>query len=122
MRISDWSSDVCSSDLARQLAPRDDDRGGDLLVDEQSVVFKILARGAACGAHALDHVLDNRRVHPAQSTVDLDVAIVMVGDEADQRIGAQQTAEAGLVRSEEHTSELQSLMSISYAGFCLKKK
>src|SRR3546814_7117613 len=35
---------------------------------------------------------------------------------------AEPTGEAWLVRSEEHTSELQSLMRISYAGYCLKKK
>src|SRR3546814_9162644 len=39
-----------------------------------------------------------------------------------QRDAQQHEAEPGIVRSEEHTSELQSLMRISYAVFCLKKK
>src|SRR3546814_4939181 len=81
MRISDWSSDVCSSDLHRAgleahagpLGPvrRDDHRGA----------------------------LHQQPAHAAQ------------------RRGAAASA-----RSEEHTSELQSLMRISYAVFCLKKK
>src|SRR3546814_9149486 len=37
-------------------------------------------------------------------------------------IGARLSGKAQVFRSEEHTSELQSLMRISYAGFCLKKK
>src|SRR3546814_7613445 len=41
---------------------------------------------------------------------------------AAQRLGRQQRQPAGISRSEEHTSELQSLMRISYAVFCLKKK
>src|SRR3546814_3365690 len=41
---------------------------------------------------------------------------------ADDEIGRQREFEAASVRSEEHTSELQSLMRISYAVFCLKKK
>src|SRR3546814_21176820 len=52
---------------ARQLAPRDDDRGGARLVDEQSVVFKILAPDAASRTLALDHLPATRRVHPAQN-------------------------------------------------------
>src|SRR3546814_5544778 len=46
----------------------------------------------------------------------------VAGLEADQRQIADSTDEAKLLRSEEHTSELQSLMRISYAVFCLKKK
>src|SRR3546814_7769490 len=44
-------------------------------------------------------------------------------DRADRRFGAAREHDVGVtVRSEEHTSELQSLMRISYAVFCLKKK
>src|SRR3546814_1047905 len=49
--------------------------------------------------------------HPAQRLVDIDI----VGDRRDR-------AADRIERSEEHTSELQSLMRISYAVFCLKKK
>src|SRR3546814_8440286 len=86
MRISDWSSDVCSSDL-----PRDDalDFGGvDIL--------------AAADDHVLDPVADE------EIALGVEIAGVARQEEA--------------IRSEEHTSELQSLMRISYAVFCLKKK
>src|SRR3546814_5801699 len=109
MRISDWSSDVCSSDLLG-LAGR---RMGDGLGDHGDV---LAAR--------------NLQRH-------VDVEVPALADHADC-IGArvQQGGKTGIVvgaapgparhaegdRSEEHTSELQSLMRISYAVFCLKKK
>src|SRR3546814_1868395 len=110
MRISDWSSDVCSSDLnrlrplgghrrrlrrlVRQCAGNADGGGagaagrtGDPLAGQRAVILgKAFARRLAFG-----HV---------DVGVDLD----------------------GIIRSEEHTSELQSLMRISSAVFCLKKK
>src|SRR3546814_6337653 len=100
MRISDWSSDVCSSDLVGQaldglaeaLVVLDTDRpavrdvaGGDR--DDPGLVLHDLQRSAPLRL-------------PGQPPPSLPV----------------------LVRSEEHTSELQSLMRISYAVFCLKKK
>src|SRR3546814_5654808 len=58
-----------------------------------------------------------------QTDVVHDVAAVLVAADAiDARDGLQQIVLAQLLRSEEHTSELQSLMRISYAVFCLKKK
>src|SRR3546814_5938803 len=53
-----------------------------------------------------------------------EVGAAIGGSEGDrlQRVGIDAGAEIGLGRSEEHTSELQSLMRISYAVFCLKKK
>src|SRR3546814_9636354 len=79
MRISDWSSDVCSSDLLRR------HRGDDLetrphLGAQHRQIAGVAGMEAAPGFHV------------------------------------------GTRRSEEHTSELQSLMRISYAVFCLKKK
>src|SRR3546814_4713778 len=100
MRISDWSSDVCSSDLpcattflalsvrrssggqheyVRQLWTRDGDS------DKNANRWENGQIGTGCGADWLCASIDRRR-------------------------------------SEEHTSELQSLMRISYAVFCLKKK
>src|SRR3546814_4868963 len=116
MRISDWSSDVCSSDLeaaARQGAPRDDGHAGVdavgehlplLLAVEQVVV--VLHRDEAGPALALSHVLGLGEL-PRPHRRGPDVA---------------RLARLHHVRSEEHTSELQSLMRISYAVFCLKKK
>src|SRR3546814_5733718 len=98
MRISDWSSDVCSSDLL-----------GDFLA--QVVLGGLLhllqdARGDFLRGQLL-----------AVAGRDPGIAVVvlgdLVGDQADVLLD---------FRSEEHTSELQSLMRISYAVFCLKKK
>src|SRR3546814_9595211 len=91
MRISDWSSDVCSSDLAARVAarPRRGQQADDLV-------------GIA---------LQQRR--PAQQAM---LAVT-------RRDGPRRCPAPGKgSRSEEHTSELQSLMRTSYAVFCLKKK
>src|SRR3546814_3979355 len=96
MRISDWSSDVCSSDL--------------IAVNQDPYRHQItLNRGSRDG------------VYRGQALVD---AYGIMGQIVDV---APNTCKALLVtdpdhRSEEHTSELQSLMRISYAVFCLKKK
>src|SRR3546814_1573616 len=103
MRISDWSSDVCSSDLP-------------ISVD--------VLRAQAFGAGDDDDQLRLR-----DHAVKLKGAAVRneVGRVANQRscdeVGiAHMLGVAAPLRSEEHTSELQSLMRISYAVFCLKKK
>src|SRR3546814_7565978 len=101
MRISDWSSDVCSSDLAPLIKPgfrtRDLFRGRHPEQGQIIEAFEMRAFLAELLA-ALD--IDQRRDG--------------VGEIRD-RIGYRGN------RSEEHTSELQSLMRISYAVFCLKK-
>src|SRR3546814_1308477 len=107
MRISDWSSDVCSSDRAaghRRLGP------AQLAVLESEV--------AADDPLPLDKS-DRpdrlaRRQHGQPALLQRFVA--MIEDRA------RGTEACGKERSEEHTSELQSLMRISYAVFCLKKK
>src|SRR3546814_1002967 len=53
------------------------------------------------------------RARSVRATVDLDALLRQLGDDG---------VEVVIGRSEEHTSELQSLMRISYADFCLKKK
>src|SRR3546814_8463724 len=107
MRISDWSSDVCSSDLPGR------GRGGVLVerVEMMAVEDDVEVGGERLVDHRLDPVQEGRvdrvgcrlatAVHPAHRDAD--------GGEARGR-------------SEEHTSELQSLMRLSYAVFCLKKK
>src|SRR3546814_7702505 len=106
MRISDWSSDVCSSGLALVEAGVVADHG-DLGHGVGAVADQ---RGALHGRPdpaVLDQVGFVHREHElARGDVDL------AAGEVD---GVQP-------RSEEHTSELQSLMRISYAVFCLKKK
>src|SRR3546814_1215968 len=122
MRISDWSSDVCSSDLQdgrehlegahHPVLELVDDGGHHLLV----LHLKI-------GADALD-LLGCFTGPVLQLGIVLRIGIFMPPllerDAVIIPIGAQD-AECGQ-RSEEHTSELQSLMRISYAVFCLKKK
>src|SRR3546814_5037817 len=106
MRISDWSSDVCSSDLDRRSDPQSSRLRP--LAGEQS-----LPGGRPCAGGANPGAVESRQVRGWHESARLDVH-----DPAQPLLlGASQAA-----RSEEHTSELQSLMRISYAVFCLKKK
>src|SRR3546814_8134197 len=83
-------------------------------------------RGAIEG-HIFDE-LDERALDVVETAIMVQMLRVDIGDDRDRPVEAQEAAVAlvGLdhdpVRSEEHTSELQSLMRISYAVFCLKKK
>src|SRR3546814_6996451 len=96
MRISDWSSDVCSSDLAW---PFGSDRHEDPPFRVAGgAAFDVGAHAAAAGQHQGQEEKGEPEAPPAH------------GQSIQPR------------RSEEHTSELQSLMRISYAVFCLKKK
>src|SRR3546814_5214373 len=100
MRISDWSSDVCSSDL--------------IDVDHR------LVRRLADVGHAREGHIDAADLALGGELEIFDVGV------AEMRL-VEMHVEApmwtvGHGRSEEHTSELQSLMRISYAVFCLKKK
>src|SRR3546814_2444176 len=107
MRISDWSSDVCSSDL----------RGDGLPV--QRLALSELAGSPQYGAKIvaspsyLQVVRAERLQAPRQHVAQHGLRIV---------VAALHPGQHRQARSEEHTSELQSLMRISYAVFCLKKK
>src|SRR3546814_2863751 len=94
MRIRDWSSDVCSSDLSRQGTRRASVSGVGRLFD--------------------------RRYRDLSMDRTLPVAWVGMGGRSQRQ--AMVRCRRRAPRSEEHTSELQSLMRISYAVFCLKKK
>src|SRR3546814_1978756 len=102
MRISDWSSDVCSSDLLPLgHSPRRLPRG---------------TRALPCLPPNPSHSVPQRRVRQAQR----------LSLRGDVRISRRTARLPGLKpalreRSEEHTSELQSLMRISYAVFCSQK-
>src|SRR3546814_7888346 len=113
MRISDWSSDVCSSDLVRR---RRLDRRGQIQ-DDRLVggrLEDIHHRGAAFDAEIQ---FGGRKGFRA-------IFETPVGAGQARGIVAKLlgSVDGNLFRSEEHTSELQSLMRISYAVFCLKKK
>src|SRR3546814_7755069 len=113
MRISDWSSDVCSSDLrSLERGEAIEDRGHHH--EPQCCVVADLVPGAVerqqrigrgdPGWHQQHHREGHaQRLHPLRKCGVVEVVRTRP-------------------RSEEHTSELQSLMRISYAVFCLKKK
>src|SRR3546814_2910631 len=106
MRISDWSSDVCSSDLlGRQQHVLDAREAvGRQFLD---ALHHLLGSVLPVGQH------DLRSGRPA---------LGLVGGESLWRRAVGENLAGQHARSEEHTSELQSLMRISYAVFCLKKK
>src|SRR3546814_6526601 len=107
MRISDWSSDVCSSDLVRTAeAARTSLQGGLTLAFRSGAVTGMLVAGLGLLAIAVFfwYLTDVAGHAPADRIVIDSLVALAFG------------------RSEEHTSELQSLMRISYAVFCLKKK
>src|SRR3546814_6334337 len=112
MRISDWSSDVCSSDLHRRA--------------DRFAALQISA------SHIEQHAAGENQEHNAGRRGCAGLPLHAPGERHEaERIdgGVRKIVEAigdqgaGIAyRSEEHTSELQSLMRISYAVFCLKKK
>src|SRR3546814_1997049 len=106
MRISDWSSDVCSSDLGLAAG---------VLALHLVVLPQRAVEQQQVGAGHLR--LQVRRERRAGRDVEEAAHAGAVGA---QRLDAQR--DGVFRRSEEHTSELQSLMRISYAVFCLKKK
>src|SRR3546814_6608015 len=99
MRISDWSSDVCSSDLRE---------GGRRIAKTTSAVVT----SRSCN----DFISSWRAAPscPATRSRSMQICFTLFSGSL-QKIDPTS-------RSEEHTSELQSLMRISYAVFCLKKK
>src|SRR3546814_3624613 len=107
MRISDWSSDVCSSDLVLRMFG--------IICEAVGNIGRFLP----VGEFGIDNAAEKftELLHPL---VEIEFAV----DEVNLRhfrISISESARPFL-RSEEHTSELQSLMRISYAVLCLKKK
>src|SRR3546814_4448991 len=141
MRISDWSSDVCSSDLdegydrpaqrqarhrqpiafqqaaiARDFPKRDSQTQS--RIANRAADPEVVSRpcGGARWRCARGHLPDRRKTEHARAGGGYRIAAEQRHPEMRKR--APETVD----RSEEHTSELQSLMRISYAVFCLKKK
>src|SRR3546814_9600753 len=122
MRISDWSSDVCSSDLDRhphqyveerlvlRLAQNrfDDEIDAKRHGERRCYGCLFIAHGKVYPHADIDRVEDHsvKGDEPEDAVIQADRQIIAVDRE----------------RSEEHKSELQSLMRISYAAFFLKKK
>src|SRR3546814_2770384 len=135
MRISDWSSDVCSSDLAEsevswfQTSPR---QSLDWILPGADPATTAIIDIGGGASRLVDELLD--RSFADVTVLDIaDSALAQsrkrLGDRADRVrwIVADITAwspprQYDVWSSEEHPSELQSLMRISYAVFCLKKK
>src|SRR3546814_4255776 len=120
MRISDWSSDVCSSDLIFVSAS---ERSAALNVPFRETTYSFRKLSEAEAAK-----LKPRRVRiyevKAGDTPAKIAARMPFAEENLKRFLVLNgfTETATLTRSEEHTSELQSLMRTSYAVFCLKNK
>src|SRR3546814_3297570 len=100
MRISDWSSDVCSSDLEGAVEHAERERLTGLDHAQRDVVLDSLLLQLAA-----DQAGGERRRVDRHAEIEREI-----GQRPDM-----------VLRSEEHTSDLQSLMRISYAVFCLKK-
>src|SRR3546814_1091580 len=112
MRISDWSSDVCSSDLVDRRARRAEQRQRFRLCVERVETLRLAGRPMSRPAIPGEH---HAQARP------LSIGKVAPPD-LEQPHARRAALQIALGRSEEHTSELQSLMRISYAVFCLKKK
>src|SRR3546814_9062364 len=115
MRISDWSSDVCSSDLARRKI---------VALRRQSRRPGEAERGLARPQYHLDAAQNGMSRAMIQSLLianrgEIACRIIRAAREMGIRTVA---VYSDADRSEEHTSDLQSLMRISYAVFCLNKK
>src|SRR3546814_6766458 len=117
MRISDWSSDVCSSDLCdavraaiRRIEKQYGKREDGVPVGEDSERNEFYASKGLYGRVSVKGDLD------AVNGARLITLLSSLSAPIPEKDGVKDT------RSEEHTSELQSLMRISYAVFCLKKK
>src|SRR3546814_10209619 len=103
MRISDWSSDVCSSDLPGIKTRHAREYGKHAKRDD--------------GQRQCPGLKEGKKAVPPAASDDADRH-----DEAERANGHPAPQEQRPERSEEHTSELQSLMRISYAVFCLRTK
>src|SRR3546814_10063325 len=95
MRISDWSSDVCSSDLLARV--------DHVVLSGKSEFVRSPGQNI--------FVVQGKLEDPAHIRAHMDT-----------ELAARTPVPESCLRSEEHTSVLQSLMRISYAVFCLKKK
>src|SRR3546814_6478484 len=131
MRISDWRSDVCSSDLEKT-------RRITSFTDRATIILAVYVAFSEATNEGLWQVLPVSDILRLALLSVLLLALVMLtsggigrmlGFSREDRIaivfcGSKKSlaTDIPMARSEEHTSELQSLMRISYAVFCLKKK
>src|SRR3546814_4604609 len=116
MRISDWSSDVCSSDLGNGLRGY----GNMLIVNHDADFLSVYAHNKTLLAKVGEQVRQGQTIatmgNTGSNAVNLYFELRYDGKAVDALRYLPKR------RSEEHTSELQSLMRSSYAVFCLKNK
>src|SRR3546814_1644616 len=146
MRISDWSSDVCSSDLDDEQGGYEDDFGiaearQRFIHADDSVERENAHQDERDGIHARPVDGEHDDGHAEQAENEGQIRAHLSFNPLSKALARQNRAQfaaasisssfaaiaaptwiCGRDRSEEHTSELQSLMRISYAVFCLKKK
>src|SRR3546814_10906079 len=121
VRISDWSSDVCSSDLVAEGAPARSlvflavtaEEAG-LIGSDYYATHPVYRLGKTVGGINIDVLNEAGRAR--------DMVVIGRGKPELEAILARWSARQDRVRSEEHTSELQSLMRITYSVFCLDTK
>src|SRR3546814_4751027 len=116
MRISDWSSDVCSSDLRSEA-----------IIQEANLQLEQKVKERTGEIIRKNLEIEDERKKQMASEYERKLAMAEMSTLRAQMnphfmFNSLNTLEAFILRSEEHTSELQSLMRISYAVFCLKKK
>src|SRR3546814_1596021 len=110
MRISDWSSDVCSSDLWVHNPTSGMSTSAEPPISHQRSAPILGTYRRRRGAGAASAAVSSSSVSPVTPLA------------TPHPSGVRASFKHRQDRSEEHTSELQSLMRISYAVFCLKKK
>src|SRR3546814_5516034 len=122
MRISDWSSDVCSSDLTgwQEAYGSSGTAKGLIAVLQEGGMSKkgITLEGLEKLKDKL--VRDGKVIMSELPGLKHDRSLVLAGGLAIMMAAFKELKVKAMGRSEEHTSELQSLMRISYAVFCLK--
>src|SRR3546814_2272855 len=121
MRISDWSSDVCSSDLNLQVQAASHPAASTTQLLEAgnrgSTIHLPMTKNRTSRSHPLVTKSRGSRVHLRTRKNQVKKIRLLTMKSLKSPIRRMKTSR----RSEEHTSELQSLMRISYDVFCLKK-
>src|SRR3546814_1903451 len=132
LRISDWSSDVCSADLVDAYSTESANRAKQAIADGSfrdeivPVTIKTRKGDVVVDTDEQPGRIDTAKIPTLRPAFGKD-GVLTAASSSSISDGAAATVlmsadEAGKRRSEEHTSELQSLMRISYAVYCLKKK
>src|SRR3546814_8379433 len=126
MRISDLSSDVCSSDLPADSRLPTASRAYADAIDLRSSGNRLQTRRSDARNLGTLHLVELAIQRGEARLSELGALVVKTGKHtgrsAQDKLIVRDVLTKEDVRSEEHTSELQSLMRISYAVFCLKKK